>query len=155
MEEGALAAQLNPSRWEDEPATLPGPRRKAEAVETDANARSSAVKSWLEALSDSQTVSPFVRLWKERHGDFYLAVALRSTATTYSDRLQMKTTLTVHARSGTPRGSRIRSGLLARSSVSEVHRAREMFVGTLRRLAKGGQGDGREAGDFRSPGEGR
>jgi hypothetical protein len=35
------------------------------------------VKSWLEALSESQTVSPFVRLWKERHGDFYLAIALR------------------------------------------------------------------------------
>jgi hypothetical protein len=43
--------------------------------------------------------------------------AAQPTATTYSERLQMKTTFTVHARSGTPRGSRIRSGLLARSSV--------------------------------------
>jgi hypothetical protein len=75
MENSAVATHLSPSRREEEPATLP-PAAEAEPVETDGNARSSEVKSWLEVLSDSQTVSPFVHLWRARCGDFYLAIAL-------------------------------------------------------------------------------
>jgi predicted RNA-binding Zn-ribbon protein involved in translation (DUF1610 family) len=75
MEASALPAHLSPSRREEEPAPLPA-AAEAETVETDADARSSEVKSWLEVLSDSQIVSPFVHLWRARRGEFYLAIAL-------------------------------------------------------------------------------
>jgi hypothetical protein len=75
MEAIALAAHLRPSRREEKPATLPA-AVETQAVETDADARSSKVKSWLEVLSDLQPVSRLVRLWKARRGEFYLAIAL-------------------------------------------------------------------------------
>jgi hypothetical protein len=75
MENGAVAAHLSPSRREEGPATW-STAVEAEAVEIGANATSSAVKSWLEVLSDSQAVSPFVHLWRARRGDVYLAIAL-------------------------------------------------------------------------------
>jgi len=75
MENNAVAAHLSPLRREEDPATLPV-AAETKAVATDADARSSAVKPWLELLSDSQTVNPFVHLWRARREDIYLAIAL-------------------------------------------------------------------------------
>lgn len=58
----ALAAHLSPSRPTDEPAASPT-GAETEAVDKDISAKSS-------------TVNAFVRLWRERHGDFCLAIAV-------------------------------------------------------------------------------